>query len=188
MELINAVIRRNLKEVKAFFDAKDSKPEVNFKDCKEKKTALIYASIVRATDIVRYLLVDLKADPNIEDKARDTALIHACIQGSSEIVQLLIDNGADVTVKNNGSRTALIYNSKYNNNLSTQDTIFASLLEAIRSKAKDQKQFREFLDHEDEYNDSAEKYARYFGFIEYADKIQNAQFVEQLRTKIEINK
>jgi len=47
-------------------------------------------------------------DVNVKDNSGMTALMWAADWGHSEIVKLLLDEGADVNAKDNSGRTALI--------------------------------------------------------------------------------
>lgn len=53
------------------------------------------------------LLINHKADVNIQDKDRRTALMHSLLEVSSEeALKLLIDNGANLTIRSNNGKTA----------------------------------------------------------------------------------
>ena len=54
-------------------------------------------------------LLDSGVDPNIQNYAKDTALINASLAGRTDIVRLLLDHGADPNIINNFRATALIY-------------------------------------------------------------------------------
>ena len=53
--------------------------------------------------------VNIKTLINAVDKENNTALILASKFGYSEIVKILIENGADINIKNNDGKTALDY-------------------------------------------------------------------------------
>ena len=89
-------------------------------------TALIWASGGRYLEIVKYL-IENGADVNIKNNKNETALIkviisciktfeenkddmtkkHAALNRCFKIVKCLIENGADVNIKNNEGKTAL---------------------------------------------------------------------------------
>ena len=47
-------------------------------------------------------------DVNKRDAAGNTALLYAAMKGAKDIVRLLIDNGADVSLANNASITPIL--------------------------------------------------------------------------------
>lgn len=61
------------------------------------RTALIAEQLLRAG-----------ADVNTRDNYNNTALIHAVLSNNAPMVKLLLENGADQTVINNGQQTAVI--------------------------------------------------------------------------------
>lgn len=59
--------------------------------------------------LVKYLL-DNQADPNIQDKAGRSALMHACIhRAGHEVVDHLLSNGADPSLEDRSGASALVY-------------------------------------------------------------------------------
>ena len=60
--------------------------------------------------------IDLKCDPNVLDKDNDTALIYATFNGNSEVVQLLLENGANPHMNNLVGVTPL-WNAIYSRSL-----------------------------------------------------------------------
>lgn len=64
---------------------------------------------VKNNDInkINSILKSGKADINSKDKYCETALMIASCKGNLEIVKLLVDNGADINIKNNNGKTAL---------------------------------------------------------------------------------
>ena len=59
-------------------------------------------------ELVRWLL-NLGADPNLQDRGGDTSLHVAFQIGALEIARLLVEHGASVTLKNRGGRSPLCY-------------------------------------------------------------------------------
>ena len=53
------------------------------------------------------LLLNSGADPNIQNKFGQTALIMASCEGHTEIIELLLNSGADPNIQNKFGRTAL---------------------------------------------------------------------------------
>jgi len=69
------------------------------------------------------MLIEKGADPNIQDFDGWTALMKAVYKGNVEIVQILINHGADLKLKNIGGHTALYIAEKLN----TREEIIAML-------------------------------------------------------------
>ncbi|XP_072291579.1 ankyrin repeat domain-containing protein 34C [Eucyclogobius newberryi] len=82
--------------------------------------------------LVKYLL-DNQADPNIQDKAGRTALMHACInRAGHEVVELLLSNGADPSLEDRTGASALVYAI----NADDKETL-KLLLDACKAKGKE---------------------------------------------------
>ncbi|XP_077050837.1 ankyrin repeat domain-containing protein 34C [Siphateles boraxobius] len=87
---------------------------------------------VSKAKLVKYLL-DNKADPNIQDKAGRTALMHACShRAGQEVVSLLLTNGADPSLEDRHGSSALVYAV----NADDKETLKV-LLDACRAKGKE---------------------------------------------------
>lgn len=87
---------------------------------------------VSKAKIVKYLL-DNQADPNIQDKAGRTALMHACIhKAGHEVVDHLLSNGADPSLEDRSGASALVYAI----NADDKQTL-KLLLDACKAKGKE---------------------------------------------------
>ncbi|XP_051953814.1 ankyrin repeat domain-containing protein 34C [Xyrauchen texanus] len=87
---------------------------------------------VSKAKLVKYLL-DNKADPNIQDKAGRTALMHACShRAGHEVVSLLLSNGADSSLEDRCGSSALVYAV----NADDKETLKV-LLDACKAKGKE---------------------------------------------------
>ncbi|XP_010894818.2 ankyrin repeat domain-containing protein 34C [Esox lucius] len=87
---------------------------------------------VSKAKLVKYLL-DNKADPNIQDKAGRTALMHACSQRAGhEVVSHLLTNGADPSLEDRSGASALVYAV----NTDDKETLKV-LLDACKAKGKE---------------------------------------------------
>ncbi|XP_072551458.1 ankyrin repeat domain-containing protein 34C [Salminus brasiliensis] len=87
---------------------------------------------VSKAKLIKYLL-DNKADPNMQDKAGRTALMHACSQRAGhEVVSLLLTNGADPSLEDRSGSSALVYAV----NADDQETLKV-LLDACKAMGKD---------------------------------------------------
>jgi ankyrin repeat protein len=76
-------------------------------------TALMYASRLGRTDVVRLLLLDHGTDPNLQTRAGWTAMNWASYGGYIDVVRLLLlDHGADPNLQNDYVQTALMFASK----------------------------------------------------------------------------
>lgn len=67
---------------------------------------LIYYTSVGKESIVKLLLEDFKADPNVKDSRGQTALFYAVIKIEHKIMKLLIEHGTDKNIKNDNGDTA----------------------------------------------------------------------------------
>ncbi len=74
----------------------------------EKEKEFFWAARIGDFDKVKRFLETRQVDVNCRDKYNDTALIDASRKGHVEIVELLINNEADIDLKNNSDYTALI--------------------------------------------------------------------------------
>uniref|UniRef100_A0A3Q2NRY9 Uncharacterized protein n=1 Tax=Fundulus heteroclitus TaxID=8078 RepID=A0A3Q2NRY9_FUNHE len=87
---------------------------------------------VSKSKLVKYLL-DNQADPNIQDKAGRTALMHACIhKAGHEVVDHLLSNGADPSLEDRSGASALVYAI----NADDKETL-KLLLDACKAKGKE---------------------------------------------------
>jgi ankyrin repeat protein len=55
------------------------------------------------------LLIDANININLQDKKLDTPLIWACCKKREIIIKLLLDKGADTTLRNEENKTAFDY-------------------------------------------------------------------------------
>ncbi|XP_029010660.1 ankyrin repeat domain-containing protein 34C [Betta splendens] len=87
---------------------------------------------VSKSKLAKYLL-DNQADPNIQDKAGRTALMHACIhKAGHEVVDHLLSNGADPSLEDRSGASALVYAI----NADDKETL-KLLLDACKAKGKE---------------------------------------------------
>ncbi|MEQ2256960.1 hypothetical protein ILYODFUR_029421 [Ilyodon furcidens] len=87
---------------------------------------------VSKSKLVKYLL-DNQADPNIQDKAGRTALMHACIhKAGHEVVDHLLSNSADPSLEDRSGASALVYAI----NADEKETL-KLLLDACKAKGKE---------------------------------------------------
>uniref|UniRef100_A0A0G4ICY2 Uncharacterized protein n=1 Tax=Chromera velia CCMP2878 TaxID=1169474 RepID=A0A0G4ICY2_9ALVE len=84
---------------------------VNVGDEERGETALMLVSDRGHTDIVR-LLVDAKANVDMQDKNGQTALILVSCKGHADIVRLLVDAKANVDMQDKNGKTALFLASE----------------------------------------------------------------------------
>jgi ankyrin repeat protein len=76
------------------------------------RTALMYAASGPFAPTVR-VLIDRAADVNVRDTAeRFTALMFAAAEGQVEVIEVLLYNGADTTIKDKDNDTALDFAEK----------------------------------------------------------------------------
>lgn len=71
-------------------------------------SGLIYASRANRTATVRYLVEEKGAEVNPPQELKHSALRGAAMNGHSEVVRMLLDNGAKIDVRSGGARTALM--------------------------------------------------------------------------------
>lgn len=74
----------------------------------DKNQAFFKAVQLSDTPQIRLLLKN-GINPNSKDEIGQTALMHACIKGYSDVAELLLGNGADVNAKDDIGGTALMY-------------------------------------------------------------------------------
>lgn len=101
--LIAATLAGDIKEVRSLLES-GTDPNLIY----NTNTALTYAARDGFTDIAR-VLIDSGADVNWIDGEGVTPLILAAFKNHLELVQLLLDHGADTTVRDQWDRTALDY-------------------------------------------------------------------------------
>lgn len=69
----------------------------------EEKTSPLIAAVKKRNRDVEMILLQYKANVNWKDQNNYTALMYAAERGNKEIVQLLIDYGADSSVQSGGA-------------------------------------------------------------------------------------
>ena len=84
------------------FDADDSNIDlINVADSSLGWTALLrYAAMGNSNSEIPELLIKFKSNVNLLDKEGKSALIIAVINGNQPLAELLINNGADITIRN----------------------------------------------------------------------------------------
>ena len=70
---------------------------------------LMLASRFGHVEIVKYLIEQNRININERNEERYTALIYSCIEGHTEIAEILVKNGANVNVKGRNGNTPLIF-------------------------------------------------------------------------------
>ncbi|CAH8305907.1 unnamed protein product [Eruca vesicaria subsp. sativa] len=110
-QFLNAAITGNLEFLKnvakQLDEGKGLKKTVESVKDANKRGALHFAAREGQTEICRYLLEELKLDPNTKDEAGDTPLVHAARQGQIETAKYLLDHGADPNIASELGATAL---------------------------------------------------------------------------------
>ena len=79
-------------------------------------TALLIATNRNRVDVVRVLL-DLNANPNVQDRSGWTPLLSAADEGNAEIVNMLLAKGADLKATLQGVDAAAFAERKGNRDL-----------------------------------------------------------------------
>lgn len=80
--------------------------DVHSLEANSGRTALHKAAFWNHTHMLDWMLGELKMDPNVADYNDDTALHDAARFGHNEVVQKLLANGADKSLKNKDGQTA----------------------------------------------------------------------------------
>ena len=93
-QLLRSVVDDDIQSVKALLD---QRVDVNYQTQRMKQSALESASGIGREAIARLLLAK-GADPNLRNRKGSTALHEAAYSGYPNIVQMLIDAGADLNV------------------------------------------------------------------------------------------
>ncbi len=97
-----AVLKNDIEAIKEHIAAKS---DLNVKEAFGGSTPLISAALFGRTEIAQ-LLIDAKADLNIQNNDGSTALITAAFFCRTEIVKLLLAKNANKTIKNKYNQTA----------------------------------------------------------------------------------
>lgn len=82
--------------------------EIINKSQKNKNDLLFYFSIKRNIEVMRYLIEQQGANVNTKASAGDTILFNSCLNGNLELVEYLIEHGADIDVTDNDGENILI--------------------------------------------------------------------------------
>ena len=107
--LVLACYRKN-NEVASYLAEKVS----NINENSQYGTALMAAVVKDNTEMVKVLL-EQKANPNLQDQNGTTALHYAVMFQLEDIVKLLVDNDAKSNIEDNKGFTPKDYALKYNN-------------------------------------------------------------------------
>ncbi|MCY4329081.1 MAG: ankyrin repeat domain-containing protein, partial [Endozoicomonadaceae bacterium] len=111
----NACEKKDIKRIKRLIiDGKVNSDMQVRADNNSSCPILIWATSKGYFDIA-CLLLNNKANINIQDAAGRTSLMHATLNGHSKILKLLIANGADQTIRDSNGYTALMLAHKCNN-------------------------------------------------------------------------
>jgi ankyrin repeat protein len=87
---------------------------INYKEENTGSTLLIEASKISNNYIVKMLL-DIGADPNLQNNSGNTPLLFACNKGKFNAVKLLLSNGADPNLQNNDGNSPITLAIRDNN-------------------------------------------------------------------------
>ena len=111
-------IKRNeptvTQKIKKLIDKYGPVIDPNYKEENTGSTLLIEASKISNNFIVKMLL-DVRADPNVQNNSGNTPLIFACNKGNFNAVKLLLSNGADPNLQNNNGDSPIILAIRHNN-------------------------------------------------------------------------
>jgi len=96
----------------ALKEAISSNPEIVNQPDERGFTPLVLATYLNQKDVTELLLAN-GADINAQDAMMgNTALMGVCFKGSHELAKLLVEKGADTTLKNKQGETALDFAQK----------------------------------------------------------------------------
>lgn len=101
----------NLKMVELLLIHLDNKNLVNIPD-KNGLNSLIYAVKSGNVPLVEMLVKEKYVNLDHQDKDKNTSLHYSVIQRNYELIDLLVDNGADIDVQNADGQTALMVAAK----------------------------------------------------------------------------
>jgi ankyrin repeat protein len=105
--------------------------------CEERRLSRHPSSFISPHITVIQTLFALNADPNVQDKAKNTALIYASLREDLAALQILLDHGAQVNLQNKLGKTALFESDqipimelllKYGANVNHQDILQNTIL------------------------------------------------------------
>jgi hypothetical protein len=103
--LLKAICERDINEVKEVLDKKFNMDEEHLEDKYGYKAAGIAAALNRV-GILEYLILR-GADINTKDKTGNTPLMHAVINWQYDAIRMLVENGADLSIKDNYGLTVI---------------------------------------------------------------------------------
>lgn len=108
-KLCMAIVREDNREVQDFLN---SGVDINFQDEPDGWTPLIY-SIYYGNRKARALLLANGADVNAADYANRTALMFAAVRGEPELIEELLDRGAETDILDLRGKNALDFAIEY---------------------------------------------------------------------------
>ena len=110
MEFFNHIRMGNLEKLKLMVEAN---PSVLANPDARGFTPLVMATYSDQVAVTKYFL-EQGAPVNYQDPMiGNTALMGVCFKGNIEMIQLLLEHGADVNLKNKKGSTALIFATQY---------------------------------------------------------------------------
>ena len=136
-------------------------------------TALIRSAQCGFNEILTYLLITAKANPDVKDKYGETALSKATQKNSLEIVKTLIESGANIEIANTSGTTALLIaaqyghtdcvrllisasaNSKHQNNEGNTAIMIASDKNSDACTVRELLKMKPNIDHQNKYGKTA---------------------------------
>lgn len=98
-------VNADLRGIVKYFIEKGAKPEETFN---AGWTLLMFAAHYGKTNTAELLLTYNKIPVNAQSKFGETALMIAVTQGHKDMVEFLLNNGTDLTLKDNRGKTALM--------------------------------------------------------------------------------
>lgn len=111
--LLRAIIRGQSDKVVKLLSENQSKISVDASLDSAENKLLHKAARYGKANVAKVLIQDCGADPNVKNKFDMTPLHHAAVEGSAEVIEVLIKAGAKANMADNSKRLPLHWSCTY---------------------------------------------------------------------------
>jgi ankyrin repeat protein len=120
-ELLSYCMKGHTDFIKRYFDSferddnkKETPVDVNSTNC--NGASLLHTAIANSKlDIVKYLVLEQRANIELKNSHYGASIFTACICKRTEILKFLIEQGANIEKRNKTSETPIIYAARHKN-------------------------------------------------------------------------